>query len=245
MKAWVLEGDRMTSPIIVAILDDHQSIIDGYLYRLAQISDIQVVGTIRFGEELETLLNEHSVDVLILDISVPNSAQDNNLFPILSTLPRLLHHHRQLKILAISMLTQPALVEALVEAGVRGYVFKDDQLSIQQLPKIIRLIGSGSTYFSPGAYQGPRLDKSKLQITPCQLEALTICAALPNSDSAILAEKMGISPSSFRNLMSGTYQRLGVQTRLAAITKAIQLGYLPDRTRQFSVREDLPPPDVD
>jgi hypothetical protein len=35
----------MDSPITVAILDDHQSIIDGYLHRLRTIPDIDVVAT--------------------------------------------------------------------------------------------------------------------------------------------------------------------------------------------------------
>ena len=44
----------------VAILDDHQSIIDGYVYRLSTNSDVQVVATATYGEDLEPMLKRES-----------------------------------------------------------------------------------------------------------------------------------------------------------------------------------------
>jgi two-component system nitrate/nitrite response regulator NarL len=40
----------MSKKIRVAILDDHQSIVDGYLYRLQNAPDIEVVATAVYGE---------------------------------------------------------------------------------------------------------------------------------------------------------------------------------------------------
>jgi two-component system, NarL family, nitrate/nitrite response regulator NarL len=64
----------MDQPIRVAILDDHQAIIDGYLFRLANAADIQVAATLSYGEDLEPALEKEPVDVLILDVQVPTSA---------------------------------------------------------------------------------------------------------------------------------------------------------------------------
>ena len=46
----------MSQKIKVAILEDHQSITDGYLYRLDESKDIQVVGAAAFGEDLDPML---------------------------------------------------------------------------------------------------------------------------------------------------------------------------------------------
>ncbi len=113
----------MLRPIKLVIVEDHQSIIDGYLYRLSG-SDVEIVAVSRFGEEIETILSEHEVDVLLLDIYVPTSPANPNPFPVLHLLPKLIASHPRLKILAISMLKQRSLIEALVEAGITGYILK-------------------------------------------------------------------------------------------------------------------------
>jgi two-component system nitrate/nitrite response regulator NarL len=217
----------MSPQIRVAILDDHQSIIDGYIYRISSAPHIKVVATALFGEELEPMLESHSVDVLLLDISVPNSAENNNPFPIMYIIPRLLQHHSGLNILVISMYTQRALVETLVNAGISGYIFKDDQASIQQLAKIVEIVAGGGIYFSQGAYRDLRGEQPESVLTPRQLEALSLCAAQPDGDTVVLANKLGITGSTMRNLLSGAYLRLGVRTRAAAIARAQQLGIFP------------------
>ncbi len=217
----------MPSQIRVAILDDHQSIIDGYSYRISSAPHIKVVATALYGEELEPMLEDHEVDVLLLDISVPNSPENNNPYPILYVIPRLLQRHPGLSILVISMYTQHALVETLVNAGISGYIFKDDQASIQQLAKIVDIVASGGIYFSQGAYRDLRGEPPQSILTPRQLEALSLCAAQPDGDTVVLAGKLGITGSTLRNLLSGAYLRLGVRTRAAAIAKAQKLGIFP------------------
>jgi two-component system capsular synthesis response regulator RcsB len=214
----------MVNCIKLVIVEDHQSIIDGYLYRLSG-SDVEIVAVSRFGEEIETILSSHAVDVLLLDIYVPTSPANPNPFPVLHLLPKLIASHPRLKILAISMLKQRSLIEALVEAGITGYIFKEDYDSIQQLADVVKVIARGGVFFSPGAYNRIPIDRNH-GLTPRQMEALSLCAAYPDLDISILARQLDISASTFRNLLSSAYKRLGVQTRTAAINKAYQMGIL-------------------
>jgi DNA-binding NarL/FixJ family response regulator len=220
----------LLSQIRVAILDDHQSIIDGFTYRLSMDPDIQIVATAVCGEDLEPMLAEHTVDVLLLDVSVPNSPEDHNQYPVLHVIPRLLQAYPELSILVISMFTQRSLIEALVNTGISGYIFKDDQVSIQQLDKIVRIVGNGGIYFSQGAYRDPFGGSPDSVLTPRQLEALSLCASHPDADTILLASELGVTGSTLRNLLSGCYLRLGVRTRAAAISRAHQLGILPDQS---------------
>ena len=41
------------------------------------------------------------------------------------------------------MLNQHSLIQALVDAGVSGYILKDDQRSIQELGNIVTIIAGG------------------------------------------------------------------------------------------------------
>ena len=217
----------MLSKIRVAVLDDHPSIIDGFRYRLSMDPDIQIVSTALFGEDLEPMVANNPVDVLLLDVSVPNSPEDHNPYPVLHTIPSLLKKYPGLNILVISMFTQRSLIEALVNAGICGYIFKDDQSSIQQLDKIVRSAANGGIYFSEGATWETQAENPDSILTPRQLEALSLCAAHPDGDTFLLANKLGVTGSTLRNLLSGSYFRLGVRTRAAAIAKAHQLGIIP------------------
>ena len=218
----------MLSKIRVAILDDHQSIIDGLSYRLSMTSRIQIVGTARYAEDLEPMIADKDIDVLILDVSVPNSAEDHNSYPVLHTIPQLLKKYPKLNILIISMFTQHSLIDALVNTGISGYIFKDDQESIQEMDKVVEKIANGGVYFSQGAYWDARENPVDSLLTERQLEALSLSASRPDGDTITLASKLGITGSTMRNLLSGAYLRLGVRTRAAAIAKAQQLGLLPN-----------------
>jgi two-component system nitrate/nitrite response regulator NarL len=221
-----------TSMIRVAILDDHQSIIDGYMYRLSSVPGFEVVATISYGEELEPTLAAHHADVLLLDINVPTSADNPNPYPILHNIPSLLEKYPNLHILVISMYAERGLIRAVMEAGASGYVLKDDRAMLQDLGNVVQSIASGGIYFSQKAHQlmlSQKTTKSGEHLSPRQLEALSLCAAYPDWTSADLAEKMSVSNSTVRNLLSGAYLRLGVHSRPAAIARAHQQGLItPD-----------------
>lgn len=222
----------MPEKIRVTILDDHQSIVDGYVYRLSSIPQIEVVATIAFGDALEPTLKEHPTDVLLLDVNVPTSANNPNPYPILYTIPRLLQRYPDLSMLVISMYAERGLIRGVIDAGAGGYILKDDQAAIRDLASIIISVASGGIYFSNQALQ--LLTKHQTgeiggPLTARQLEALSLCLSYPNSKTAELAHKMSVSNSTVRNLLSNAYLRLGVHTRAAAIARARQLGLItPD-----------------
>jgi DNA-binding NarL/FixJ family response regulator len=218
-------GREMNDKIQVIIMDDHQSIVDGYLYRLSTVPEIEVVTTLAYGDDLEHALREHPVDVLILDVEVPASPTNSNPYPILHTIPKLIQQYPSLAILVISMHNDPGLIRAIVDAGATGYVLKSDSSKIQELGKWVLSLVNGEPCFSdkilrvfPGRLREP--------FTPRQLEVLSLCAAYPNSKTAELAHKMEIADSTLRNLLSTVYVKLGVQTRAAAIARARQMGIL-------------------
>jgi len=215
----------MTNKIRVAILEDHQSIIDGYIYRLKSYAQIEVVGEIFFGEELEPLLAKQPVDVLILDIQVPTAPTNRNPYPILYLIPRLLQRYPDLAILVISMLTERPLIKAVVTTGVNGYILKDDQETIRELGAVVISINQGGIHFSQDAYRQivNSTKASEQQLTKSQLEILSLCASYPGRTTAELAAQMQVSHSTLRNQLSQAYLRLGVKNRAEAILKAREL----------------------
>lgn len=218
------------SKIRVAILDDHQSMLDGYTFRLRQHPKINVVATARYADELPALLYDHEIDLLLLDISVPISMEDAHPYPILHTIPQILEENPDLSILVVSMHKQSSLIQSVMEAGAKGYILKDDPEAILRLGDIVVSVAAGGVYFSKQSYDvlargtgGPR-DFPKL--TQRQVEALSLCAAFPDTSTSELSERLSIAPSTLRNLLSTAYEHLGVHNRAAAIVRARQLGLI-------------------
>lgn len=217
----------MGSPIHVAIVEDHQSIIDGYVFRLQKAPGIEVVGFSYYGESIEALLAKHSVDVLLLDAHIPTAADNPSPFPVLVLLPKLLERYPEMRTLVITMHNSRSFIEHAMESGASGYVMKNDYNAIENLDSVIRSIASGGVYFSQEVSQILLNNWGEgNELSPRQRDALALCAAYPNETTAVLAQRLGIADSTMRNLLSGAYLKLGARNRTAALEEAHRRGYL-------------------
>ena len=219
----------MPKKIRVTILDDHQTIVDGYHLRLDASPRVEVVATIHHGDELKETLKKHPTDVLLLDVGVPASAENPNPYPILYVIPALLQEYPDLAILVVSMHAERNLIRAIMEAGASGYILKEDQAILRDLENVIVSVSSGGIHLSKQAKEAIlRSDESRRDslLAKRQLEALSLCLSYPDSSTAELAKKMSISNSTVRNLLSGAYIKLGVHNRIAAVSKARQMGLI-------------------
>ena len=220
----------MQRKVRVGILDHHQSIINGYRFRLAQHPQIEVVGSASYADQLPHLLRHgRKPDVLILAVGTPTSPGNPRPFPMPHVIRSLLQEHGGLNILVISMYAHQALVRAAVDAGASGYIHTEDGAILQDLASVILCVTEGGVFFSPRVRRA-LVDadglETKKRLTPRQLEAVSLCAAYPSETTAQIAHRMNVSHSTVRNLLSAAYVRLGVGNRAAAIEQARQLGLL-------------------
>jgi two-component system nitrate/nitrite response regulator NarL len=221
---------RIDSPVRVAILEDHQGIIDGYIYRLSRVPSIEIVGIMYYAEELEDFLRKTPTDLLIMDLMVPISPQNPQSFPALHTVGILGKKYPRLRILVVSMLAETAIFKSLVNTGIAGYILKDDYKAIQQLAEIVEVVARGGAYFSNQVYTliyDQEQSKTQPHLSPRQLEVLSLLAAYPFATTEELASKIGIAASTLRNTLSELYRRLNVPNRLAALAQAQKLGLVP------------------
>lgn len=220
---------NFSEKIRVAILDDHQSSLDSYTFRLSAKGNIDIVGTAGFGNDLQPMLESKPVDVLVLDVGVPNSAEDRNPYPILHVLPILRKAYPQMSILVISMHDQRNLVKAVLDAGASGYILKEDREAIIQLAEAVTLVNTGGVYLSQRlrSLLTSAGEQSDVQLLSArQKEALSLAAAYPDISTDELGTRLNIAPSTMRNLLSKAYRRLHVRSRAAATEKARALGLI-------------------
>ena len=216
--------------IRVLLCDDHALIRRGMRDTLVDAGDIEVLGEVGdYGALRDQLRSGPRCDVLLLDISVPVSAENSNDYPILHLIPKLMQLYPHMNILVISMFAERGLIRGTMEAGANGYILKDDRSTLVDLANVVLTIAGGGIHLSQKAHQlflSDQLNRTGNTLSLRQLEALSLCAAFPDALTTELSQEMAVANSTFRNLLSGAYIKLNVRTRTAAISKARSLGII-------------------
>lgn len=217
----------MPDKIYLTILESHQSVIDGYVFRLSKVPEIEIIAMIHYGDQLLPALAAHPTDILILEFNISVSASEPRPFPIFSFMPTLKLKYPHLSIVIITMFKEVILLKLALENGVSGYMFKDDRTQIQRLGSILRSIAAGGTFLSE---QANELYLSTLYAAPLltmrQIEILSLSIAYPDITTELIAKELDLAHSTVRNTLSQAYKKLGVTNHMAAITKAREMGLI-------------------
>ena len=132
--------------IRVAVVDDHPHVAIALKTLLDESPDIQLVAESRHGTEVSVLIRQTRPDVLLLDVFIEPE------FDALSAVRGLRSDFPNLKICLLSAYIDPSMVHDLLQAGVHGYILKDDDY-VSRIDTIIRDMAAGEIYLSPQAYE--------------------------------------------------------------------------------------------
>jgi two-component system response regulator DesR len=201
--------------IRVAVVDDHPHVAIALRALLEKTPDIRLVAESRRGGEVTALVRRARPDVLLLDLIIEPA------FDALATVRRLRADFPELKICLLSAFLEPARVRDLLQAGVYGYILKDDDY-VSRIDTIIRDLADGRVYLSPQAYgalvEATRAEEIEQPLSEREIEILSLAQrGLPNPQ---IAQALHISPGTVRNHLSAIYRKLGVHSRHEALQVA-------------------------
>ena len=126
--------------IHILIVDDHCIVIDGLRSLLENNPDFEIVATTTKSAEVIPLLKQHTVDVLLTDVMMPEMTGQELAKKVRAAFP-------DIKILALSMSGQGEVVNEMINnADINGYVLKN--ISKAELATAIKKIAGGGIYFS-------------------------------------------------------------------------------------------------
>lgn len=125
--------------IKVIIVDDHQILIDSLKTLLETVSEIEVIGEANNGKEAIDLLNKIKADVVLMDIDMPilNGLETTKIISKLFT---------NTKVLALTSLSEKAVVNEMIALGASGYILKN--ITKEILVNAIIAVSKGEKYFS-------------------------------------------------------------------------------------------------
>ncbi|MEO8040551.1 MAG: response regulator transcription factor [Betaproteobacteria bacterium] len=125
--------------IRIAIVDDHAIVRAGLRQYLAEEADLKVTGEASNGREALDLVRQGDVDVLLMDLSMPQQSGVDALAAIRARAP-------DLPILILSGFPEAHYATTLLKQGASGYLNKECEP--EEIIRAIRTVFRGRKYIS-------------------------------------------------------------------------------------------------
>lgn len=207
----------------VLIADDHSIVRDGLRFLLSTRDDLQVVGEAAHSDAILSVLAQHQVDLLLLDLGMPGVNRLQFIRQLRADYPRL-------KILVLTANVELSTIRGVLEAGVQGYVTKADEshelfdaidairLNQRYLAVAVRFAVEGHGSSTPDAH----LITSGSGLTRREQQILGLVASGQSAHD--IADALHISPLTVRKHRENLMRKLDLHNTAELAVYAVRLG---------------------
>lgn len=213
--------------IRLAVIDDQTLVRQGIISLLSLAPDLEVVAQASNGADIVSLVTEHQLDLVLMDIQMPQVdgiAALQLLAAAGSTVP----------VIILTTFDDHERVLQAMQAGARGYLLKD--VALEVLVDAIYQVKNGGSLLQPAITD--KILHSFLRqpnntapaptpvdaLSAKELEILRLLAA--GFSNREIAQSVFKSEGTVKNQVSAILLKLGVRDRTKAVLKAIDLGLL-------------------
>lgn len=212
------------SNVRVLIVDDHQVFAASLARVLADEDDLEVVATATTAAEALAAMSP-TVDVVLTDFRLSSGDGVQLARQIVDGWPGV-------KVVMLTASTDEGVMTAALEAGCAGFITKSDPLDL--VLAAVRSAATGESVVSPAllARLLPKLMTKGSRgrnpdLTPREREVLQVMAR--GGSNQQIADELVLSRDTVRNHVASILSKLGVNSKLQAVTLAIQRGLVsPD-----------------
>lgn len=201
------------------MVDDHPVFRDGLAGLLRSAGDVEVAAVGGNGAEAVELTTRLRPDLLVIDLHMPHMNGVEAIRRLAETAPAV-------PVLVITMDDADALVVRAVRAGARGYLLKDS--APDDVLHAVRAVARGEAVFGralagrlAGWFAG-RPAEPFPGLTNREREVLDLVAR--GLGNTAIAQRLGISLKTVRNVVSAVLVKLGCPDRSSAIVRAREGG---------------------
>lgn len=219
----------MTKKLTVVAVDDHPLNHVAIKSLLDETNELTLVGQGNSGEDVLQLVEMHRPDVLILDLGMPQKADagdGSERFLPLPTLATLSDLYPSTGVIVLSQYLHRGIIQEAIRIGVRGYLLKSDDLSLN-LADAVTTVGKGGVFFSNefsrDLFQGPTRVKVN-PLTKRQQEIIQAIAREPDASYAQIAASLFITESTLKGHLNKAFRALDVTNFTACLITCMHKG---------------------
>ncbi len=211
--------------INILIAEDHQMMVDGIKAMLANEPAIRVVAEASNGIEALSCLEKNDIDIVLLDINMP-------VLDGVETSKKIKALYPMVKVIALSMYDEGALIYSMLKNGVKGYILKN--IGKERLLEAIQTVYDGENYFSDhvkdtlltSMQPGKTKSSSEFMVKLTRREKEIINLIIDEYTTAEIAEKLFISEKTVETHRKHVLQKLNVRNTAGLVRTVIQKGLL-------------------
>ncbi|MEO7123238.1 MAG: response regulator transcription factor [Lacisediminihabitans sp.] len=207
-----------TPPIRVLVADDHPIVRSGIVGLLGTAADVEVVGEASTGLEAVELALQLTPDLVLMDLRMPGLDGDAATAQILAT-------HPDIRVVILTTYESDDSILTAIEAGASGYLLK--AAPQDELLAGIRSVARGEVALAPriaallvGRMQRPAAPT----LSPRETEVLGLVAQ--GQSNPVIAKSLFLSEATVKTHLLHVFEKLGVNDRTRAVTRAMELGLL-------------------
>ena len=167
----------MKEKIQVHIADDHKILIEGIVAVINTEEDIEIEGFSLNGKEVIDWAENHSADILILDINMP-------IYDGIEVLKFFKIKKINQKVIILSSYDDVKLVQEMINLGANGFLSKDS--AGQHIVEAIRTVHEGEQYFSDTIKNNLLKLYTGKNVRPGQRPQSTIANSLTDRETEVL-----------------------------------------------------------
>jgi DNA-binding NarL/FixJ family response regulator len=127
--------------IRILLADYHASMRASLRGLIDRQPDMEVVGEAENGQTMLQLNGNLKPDVVVMDINIPDLNGIDAARQMISGSP-------EVKLLVLSMYSNPEFVDGMLKAGAYGYLLKED--AFEELVRAIQTVADDRIYLCPG-----------------------------------------------------------------------------------------------
>jgi len=211
-------------PIRVLIADDHLIVREGIRLILETGEGFELVGEAVDGAEALRLCEELNPQVVLMDLRMPG--MDG-----LAAIRKLREARSSAAVVILTTFNEDDLMRRGLQAGARGYLLKDTDR--ETLFESIRAAARGDTLLKPEVVSrllagepAKAPPKAETGMLLSEREGQVLQAVAMGERSKEIAQRLGISERTVKAHLASIFNKLGVDSRAAAVAVAAQKGLL-------------------
>lgn len=202
-------------PVSVVIVDDHPVVRDGLYAMISADPDIHVVAEAGTGAEALAVIRQLRPMVVLMDLLLPDIEGSEVIKQVCDS-------SSDTAFIVLTTLVGDEEIYRAIEAGARGYLFKD--MARKELVLAIRAVANGQRYIP--APVGSRIAENlpRTGLTAREIEVLqAVAAGLRNKE---IAHHLGISEATINAHVKHILEKLHASDRTQAVTTALRRGII-------------------